>query len=61
MIPLGRLGYIGRCEGYDMECIDRIQELRVCVACVLFYTCLLHRLRGPATAFLRMDANEAQT
>lgn len=43
-----------------MECIDQIQELRACVPA--FSTCLLHRLRGLATAFVRgLDANEAQT
>lgn len=38
-------------ETYDMECIDRIRELNACV--LLFSTCLLHRLRGLAMAFLR--------
>lgn len=34
MIPLGATSV--RCEGYDMECIDRIQELRACVRAMLF-------------------------
>lgn len=45
------LGYIGWRGDYDMECIDRIRELSACV--LLFSTCLLHRLRGLAMAFLR--------